>query len=139
MIEKNTKTILSLGNKRIYHPIVRKLRYNWFKTTLKEDGFTFEDTLIETFFSLQGLDCDFDEEKFLKDNSIEVSFEEFSKTLEKEPWLVGPVINGNLAFYAGQKRHTCKVEDKEEIDKLLKIIDSRMNEIGKNGAKLTFA
>lgn len=139
MIKRNTKTILGLRNERKYHPIVKKLKYNWFKTTLKEDGFTFEDTLIQTFFSLQGLDCDFDEEKFLKDNSIEVPFEEFLETLEKEQFLVGPQINGKQAFYAGQKRYTCKAGDKEKIAKLLQIIDNKIkNEIGKNGSQLTF-
>ena len=138
MIKRDTKTILDLRNERKYHPIVKKLKYNWFKTTIKENGFTFEDTLIQTFFSLQGLDCDFDEEKFLEDNSIEVPFEEFLETLEKEPWLMGPIINGRQAFYAGQKRYTCKAGDKEKIAKLLQIIDNKIkNEIGKNGSQLT--
>lgn len=125
---KNEKGIVqALSNKKIYHPIVKRIGENWYKTTLKEDGFTFEDNLINTFASLQGLDCVFDEESFWEKYTKEVPLNEFLKTLRKERcWLRGFIpYTAKEVFYCGEKRYTCKPEDEIAKIQIYSIISNK--------------
>lgn len=129
----NGFNINEIINKEKYHPIITKKGKNWFKVMLIEDGFTFEDNLIETFFSLQGLDCVFNEDKFLMENSIEVPLNEFLVTLSsrKEVWLSQmDYSTGNQIFFAGDKRFSCKKDDKESLNKLIQVIRRKMEQKG---------
>lgn len=120
-----------IDNNEEYHPIIIKKGDNWFKTIIKEDGYTFEGTLINTFLSLGALDCSFDTEEFLKRNSKEIPFEEFIKTLKNDKeWLSGPVIYGKITYYAGNKRYTFKVKEKETLDKIIEIICQKLEKQG---------
>ncbi len=102
-----------------------------FKTIIKENGFTFEGTLINTFMSLGALDCDFDMEEFLKRNSKEVSFEEFVKTLKNDrEWFSGPATYGKITYYAGNKRYTFKAKETETLDKIINIICENLKKQG---------
>lgn len=125
---KNKKGIGQvLSNRRIYHPIVKRIGENWYKTTLKEDGFTFEDNLINTFTSLQALDCVFDEESFWEKYTKEVPLNEFLETLRNERcWLRGFIpYTTEEVFYCGEKRYTCKPKDEIAKIQIYSIISNK--------------
>ncbi len=129
--EMNDNKVGLITNKGEYHPIIIKKGDNWFKTIIKEDGYTFEGTLINTFLSLGSLDCSFDTEEFLKRNSKEVSFQEFIKTLKNDKeWLSGPAIYGKITYYAGNKRYTFKVKEKETLDEIIGTICEKQEKQG---------
>lgn len=133
MIEKemSKSKVGKILNTEEYHPIIIKEGNNWFKTIIKEDGYTFEGTLINTFLSLGALDCSFDTEKFLKSNSTEIPFEEFIKVLKNDKeWLSGPVIYGKITYYTGNKRYTFKVKEKETLDKIIDVICQKQEKQG---------